>query len=93
MSAARWLLGIALGLLSALFALQALQMVSALTYLMGPEAFAASPLLMAALGFKGVLMLINLLLMFAVIYALRRLRARRVQAVAPPPTPTPGNSP
>lgn len=93
MSAARWILWALLVVLAAVFVLQAVQMASALDYLMGPDALAVSPLLMAALAFKGLLMLFNLAMALAVHFALRRLRNARAVSVTPPASPTNGASP
>lgn len=93
MSAARWILWPLLVVLAAVFVLQAVQMASALHYLAGPDALAVSPLLMAALGFKGLLMLINLAMAVAVRFALRRLRAARAHSIPRPTSPTNGASP
>lgn len=60
--------------LCALLILQILQMISALQLLQGPEAFAVSPLLLAALIFKSVLMLLNLALLWLAHIGIRRLR-------------------
>lgn len=92
MSAARWILRAALVVLAAVFAVQAVQLAAALDYLRGAEALAVSPVLMAALAFKGLL-LINLAMALAVHFALRRLRAASSQPDSSHASPTNGASP
>lgn len=60
--------------LCALLILQAMQMISALQMLHGPEVFSVSPLLIAALTFKGILILLNLVLLWLSHIGLRRFR-------------------
>ncbi|MFY2764652.1 hypothetical protein [Arenimonas sp. MALMAid1274] len=72
MSAPHWLLRAAWVLLAGLLLLQGAQLVSALRYLAGPDAFAVSPLLLAALSFKALLAAVNLALLIAVHVSLRR---------------------
>ena len=93
MNAARWLLRAAWGLLAAVLLLQAVQLVSALRYVAGPDAFAVSPLLMAALAFKGVLVIANLGLLLAVHFGLRRMRPAGADADANLSSSTTGTSP
>lgn len=93
MSAARWLLRAAWVLLAAGLLLQAAQLVSALRYLAGPDAFAVSAMLMAALAFKGVLVLANLVLLLAVHIGLRRMRAARTKEAANLSSTPSGTSP
>ncbi len=93
MSAARWILRAALVVLAAVFAVQAVQLAAALDYLRGAEALAVSPVLMAALAFKGLLLLINLAMALAVHFALRRLRAASSQPDSSHASPTNGASP
>ena len=93
MSAARWLLRGAWALLAAVLALQAVQFVSALRYVAGPDAFAVSPLLMAALAFKGVLVIANLGLLLAVHFGLRQMRPTGANADANLTSSTTGPSP
>jgi hypothetical protein len=72
--------GVRIGLLLLLI-LQSLQMASALRMLDAPAAFEVSPLLLAALVFKSILLLANLGLLCLAHYAIRRSRPT-------PPSPT-----
>ncbi len=67
-----------------LLILQSLQMLSALQMVDGPNAFEVSPLLMAALFFKSILLLANFGLLCLTHYAVRRSR---------PTSPTPACRP
>ncbi len=60
--------------LCALFIVQVMQVISALQMLHGPEAFAVSPLLLAALVFKSILILLNLALLWLSHIGIRRFR-------------------
>jgi hypothetical protein len=60
--------------LCALLIVQIIQMISALQILHGPEAFVVSPLLLAALAFKSILILLNLALLWLSHIGIRRLR-------------------
>ena len=61
--------------LCALLIVQIMQMISALQMLHGPEAFAVSPLLLAAFTFKSVLMLLNLASLWLAHIGISRMRA------------------
>lgn len=82
MKAGLWLLRAAWMVLAAVLLLQCVQLVQALRYLAGPEAFAVSPLLWAALALKGALLLLNLGLLLAVRWGLGRLLRRKLPTSA-----------
>ena len=87
MSVARWLLRVAFVALAALWVVQLVQLVSALLFVAGADAFAVSPMLVAALAFKGLLLLLNLVLLLLVRRSLRRRRDAAGTRPIPPPAP------